>query len=162
MIVTDHPYLTFKAGRLVPPPLVESSVTRVLAGSLTPDDFVAEATRYDAQAVLLWADKITTMREVKSWVDKTFVAVRAYAADGEAIPTLYVRPDRADACCLVAGPPDNPDGRRRVRGRHPPSAASAWTTRGSTPGGVSAVNVELVAASQAANKLPGRLPASGG
>ena len=66
MIVTDHPYLTFRADRLVPPPLVESSVTRVLAGSLTPDDFIAEATRYDAQAVLLWADKITTMREVKS------------------------------------------------------------------------------------------------
>jgi hypothetical protein len=95
MIVTDHPYLTFRAGRLVPPPLVESSVTRVLAGSLTPDDFIAEATHYDAQAILLWADKITTMREVKSWVDKRFVAVRAYAADGEAMPTLYVRPDRA-------------------------------------------------------------------
>ncbi|MFN8634667.1 MAG: glycosyltransferase family 39 protein [Chloroflexota bacterium] len=93
-IVTDHPYLTFRANRLVPPPLVESSVTRVVAGSLTPDDAIAEATRYNAQAVLLWADKLTTMRELKSWVDKTFVAVRTYGADGEAMPTLYVRPER--------------------------------------------------------------------
>ena len=52
MIVTDHPYLTFRANRLVPPPLVESSVTRVLAGSLTPEDAINEATRYDAKAVL--------------------------------------------------------------------------------------------------------------
>jgi hypothetical protein len=96
MIVTDHPYLTFRADRLVPPPLVESSVTRIVAGSLTPDDFIAEATHYDAKAVLLWADKITTMREVKAWTDKNLVAVRAYGADGEAIPTLYVRPDHVD------------------------------------------------------------------
>jgi hypothetical protein len=45
MTVTDHPYITFRAGRLVPPTLVESSVTRVLAGSLTPDEFIAETTR---------------------------------------------------------------------------------------------------------------------
>jgi hypothetical protein len=101
MIVTDHPYLTFRADRLVPPPLVESSVTRVLAGSLTPDDFIAEATRYDAQAILLWADKITTMREVKSWVDKTYVPVRAYAADGEAMPTLYVQPNHVARATAV-------------------------------------------------------------
>jgi hypothetical protein len=94
MIVTDHPYITFRADRLVPPPLVESSVTRVLAGSLTPDDAIAEATHYDAQAVLLWAEKLTTMREFKTWTDRNFVAVRVYAADEEAIPTLYVRPER--------------------------------------------------------------------
>jgi hypothetical protein len=92
MIVTDHPYLTFRADRLVPPPLVESSGTRVVAGSLTPDDAIAEATRYDAQAVLLRADKLTTMRDFKTWVDRTFVPVRTYGADGEAMPTLYVRP----------------------------------------------------------------------
>lgn len=95
MIVTDHPYLTFRAGRLVPPPLVESSVTRVLAGSLTPDDAIAAATQYNARAFLLWADKLTTMRELKTWVDRNYVAVRAYGADEEAIPTLYVQPDLA-------------------------------------------------------------------
>jgi hypothetical protein len=145
MIVTDHPYLTFRADRLVPPPLVESSVTRVLAGSLTPDDFVAEATRYDAQAVLLWADKITTMREVKSWVDRTFVAVRAYAADGEAIPTLYVRPDRVDraASSLATLTTKTVDAEYEggIRLRRFGVDHSRLD-----PGGVSAVNVELVAA----------------
>ncbi|MCC7367032.1 MAG: glycosyltransferase family 39 protein [Chloroflexi bacterium] len=144
MIVTDHPYITFRAGRLVPPPLVESSVTRVLAGSLTPEDTIAEATRYNAQAVLLWADKITTMREVKSWVDRSFVAVRAYAADGEAIPTLYVRPDRvARATAALASITPRPvqaeyEGGIRIQAfgfDHPQLA----------PGDVSAVNVQLVA-----------------
>jgi hypothetical protein len=144
MIVTDHPYLTFRADRLVPPPLVESSVTRIVAGSLTPDDFIAEATRYDAKAVLLWADKITTMREVKAWTDKNLVAVRAYGADGEAIPTLYVRPDhvaRATAALATLTPravaADFEGGihlRRFGLDRDRPA-----------PGDVTAVNVELVA-----------------
>ena len=106
MTVTDHPYITFRAGRLVPPTLVESSVTRVLAGSLTPEETIAAATRYDAQAVLLWADKLTTMRDVKTWVDRSFVAVRAYAADDEAMPTLYVRPERVSRATIDAGRPD--------------------------------------------------------
>jgi hypothetical protein len=144
MIVTDHPYLTFRAGRLVPPPLVESSVTRVLAGSLTPDDAIAEATRYDAQAVLLWADKLTTMRELKSWVDRTYVPVRAYGADEEAMPTLYVRPDRAAraAASLAALTPRPVDadfeGSIRVR-------RFGVDQSRLDPGGTSAVNVELVA-----------------
>ncbi len=144
MIVTDHPYLTFRADRLVPPPLVESSVTRVLAGSLTPDDFIAEATRYDARAMLLWADKITTMREVKTWTDRNFVAVRAYAADAEAIPTLYVRPDHVARANAALAPLT-------------PRAVAADFEGGIhlrrfgvdrdrlAPGEVSAVNVELVA-----------------
>lgn len=144
MIVTDHPYLTFRADRLVPPPLVESSVTRVLAGSLTPDDFVAEATRYDARAVLLWADKITTMREVKTWTDRTFVAVRAYAADAEAIPTLYVRSDRvarANAALATLTPravAADFEGGIHLRRFGVDRDRLA-------PGEVSAVNVELVA-----------------
>jgi hypothetical protein len=95
MIVTDHPYLTFAARRLVPPPLVESSVTRIIASSLTPEDAIAEATYYGTSAVLLWADKLATMREFKEWVDKSYVPVRVYAADGEATPTLYMRPEQA-------------------------------------------------------------------
>jgi hypothetical protein len=144
MIVTDHPYLTFRANRLVPPPLVESSVTRIVAGSLTPDDFIAEATSYDAKAVLLWADKITTMREVKAWTDKNLVAVRAYGADGEAIPTLYVRPDhvaRATASLATLTP-------RAVAadfegGIH--LSRFGLDRDRLAPGDVSAVNVELVA-----------------
>jgi 4-amino-4-deoxy-L-arabinose transferase-like glycosyltransferase len=147
MIVTDHPYLTFRAGRLVPPPLVESSVTRVLAGSLTPEDAIAEATRYDAQAVLLWADKLTTMRELKSWVDKAFVPVRAYAADEEAIPTLYVRPERVQraTASLATLSPNAVDaefeGGIRLR-------RFGLDHSRIDPGGVSAVNVELVAMSR--------------
>ena len=147
MIVTDHPYLTFRANRLVPPPLVESSVTRVLAGSLTPDDFIAEATRYDAQAILLWADKITTMDEVKRWVDRQYVAVRTYAADGEAMPTLYVRPERARraAMSLATLTPRSLDadfeGGIRVRRFGVDHARLK-------PDDVSAVNVELEATSK--------------
>ena len=104
VIVTDHPYLTFRARRLVPPPLVESSVTRILASSLTPEDAIEEATRYDADALLLWADKLTTMRQFKTWADRTYVPVRVYAADGEAMPTLYVRPELVDRARTVLQP----------------------------------------------------------
>lgn len=144
MIVTDHPYITFRAGRLVPPPLVESSVTRVLAGSLTPEETIEEATRYDARAVLLWADKLTRMRELKTWVDRTFVAVRAYAADGEAIPTLYVHPEMLDRAAAALAPltPTMVDadfeGGIRLR-------RFGVDHRQLAPGDVSAVNVELVA-----------------
>ena len=144
MIVTDHPYLTFRADRLVPPPLVESSVTRIVAGSLTPDDSIAEATRYDAKAVLLWADKLTTMREVKAWIDKNLVPVRAYGADGEAIPTLYVRPDhvaRATAALATLTPravAADFEGGIHLR-------RFGLDRDRLSPGDVSAVNVELVA-----------------
>jgi hypothetical protein len=99
MIVTDHPYLPFAAGRLVPPSLAESSVTRILAHSLTPESAIAETRRYDARAVLLWADKLTRMDRYKRWIDQEFVPVRVWAADDEATPTLYVAPgirDRAE------------------------------------------------------------------
>jgi hypothetical protein len=144
MIVTDHPYLTFRADRLVPPPLVESSVTRVLAGSLTPDDFVTEATRYDAKAVLLWADKITTMREVKTWTDRNFVAVRAYGADAEAIPTLYVRPDHvARANAALAGLTPRAVAADFEGGIH--LRRFGVDRDRLAPGEVSAVNVDMVA-----------------
>lgn len=108
MVVTDHPYLPFEARRLVPPPLVEASVTRILAGSLTADDAIAQTGSYDAAAVLLWADKLTTLRPFKAWVDRTYVPIRVYAADGEATPTLYVRPDRAAAIASASTSPDRP------------------------------------------------------
>jgi hypothetical protein len=119
-------------------------VTRVVAGSLTPDDAIAEATRYDAKAVLLWADKLTTMRELKTWVDKTFVAVRAYGADGEAIPTLYVRPDHVSRATtsLAALTPRTVtadfEGDIHLR-------RFGLDRDRLAPGDVSAVNVELVA-----------------
>ena len=144
MTVTDHPYITFRADRLVPPPLVESSVTRVLAGSLTPDDAIAEATRYNAQAVLLWADKLTTMREFKTWTDRTFVAVRAYGADSEAIPTLYVRPDRVPRAVAALAIITPRTVRADFEGGIRVSRFGLDHNR-LTAGGVSAVNVELSA-----------------
>jgi hypothetical protein len=144
MIVTDHPYLTFSAGRLVPPPLVESSVTRVVAGSLTPDDTIAAATQYHARAFLLWADKLTTMRELKAWVDKNYQPVRTYGADGEAMPTLYVASDLvATANSWLASKSPTPidadfEGLIRV------SSFGVDSTR-LAPGDVTAVNVSLVA-----------------
>ncbi len=103
VIVTDHPYLTFQARRLVPPPLVESSVTRILASSLTVDEAIEEAERYGTDGVLLWADKLATLRGFKSWVDRAYVPVRVYAADEEAMPTLYLRADLVGGAHAVLG-----------------------------------------------------------
>jgi hypothetical protein len=84
------------------------------------------------------------MREVKSWVDKQYVAVRAYAADGEAMPTLYVRPDRVpravtSVSTLTPHPVDATfEGGVRVQ-------RFGVDHQRLAPGDVSAVNVLLVA-----------------
>ena len=57
-VVTDHPYLTFLAGRLVPPLLVDTSRSRIRSRSLRGAEAIAQATPYDPQLVVLWADRL--------------------------------------------------------------------------------------------------------
>jgi hypothetical protein len=88
--VTDFPYLAFAANRLVPPQLVEASLTRIRAGSLTDRVAIEESSRHDPAAVLFWWDRLARLPEYKRWVDEHFQVVRVFAADGEAVSTLYL------------------------------------------------------------------------
>jgi Dolichyl-phosphate-mannose-protein mannosyltransferase len=89
-VVTDFPYIAFAADRLVPPQLVESSLTRIRAGSLTDSVAITEASRFDPQAVLLWWDRLIRLPDFKRWVDQRYQLVRVYAADREAVTGLYL------------------------------------------------------------------------
>ncbi|MFN8522056.1 MAG: glycosyltransferase family 39 protein [Chloroflexota bacterium] len=104
MVVTDHPYLPFAARRMVPPMLVESSLTRILAQSLSASDAIGETQRHAAVGVLFWADKIVKLREYREWVEASFIPIRVWGADSEATPTLLVRPDRVGQAELTLQP----------------------------------------------------------
>jgi hypothetical protein len=93
MVLTDHPYLAFRAARLVPPGLVEASAVRVRAGSL--DDALAIETveQFGVRAVLLWADKLLDLRRLLGWLTEEYVPVKLWAAEGQTRPILWLRDD---------------------------------------------------------------------
>lgn len=92
-VVTDHPYLAFLAQRLVPPELADPSATRVRARELTGDDIVDAAQRYDAKLVVLWSERLRTLRTFRSWLDDRFLAVKVYGRGGDSPRVVYLRDD---------------------------------------------------------------------
>src|SRR5438874_12032700 len=84
------------------------------------------------------------MRERKTWVDRNYVPVRAYGADREAMPTLYVMSELAPTAtgwlASRAPSPIDADFEGMIR------VASFGVDRSSlAPGDVTAVNVSLLA-----------------
>jgi hypothetical protein len=93
-LVTDHPYLAFLAQRLVPPELADPSASRVRARELTGDDIVTAAKKYNVGVVVLWSDRLRTLRTFRSWLDSGFQAVKVYGRGGDSPRVVYVRTDR--------------------------------------------------------------------
>jgi hypothetical protein len=89
-VVTDFPYVAYGADRLVPPQLVEASLTRIRAGSLTDEIAIAEASAFQPEAVFLWWDRLVRLPRFKRWVDERYQVVRVFAADREAVTTLML------------------------------------------------------------------------
>ncbi|MCC6174842.1 MAG: glycosyltransferase family 39 protein [Chloroflexi bacterium] len=92
-VITDHPYLAFLAQRLVPPDLADPSKTRVRARELTGDDIITAAQEYDARVVVLWSDRLRTLKSFRTWLDDRFEAVKVYAQGGDSPRVVYVRDD---------------------------------------------------------------------
>jgi len=92
-VITDHPYLAFLAQRLVPPELADPSASRVRARELTGDDIVTAAQKYDASVVVLWSDRLRTLRTFRSWLDSRFQAIKVYGRGGDSPRVVYVRTD---------------------------------------------------------------------
>jgi hypothetical protein len=93
MVLTDHPYLAFRADRLVPPGLVEASAVRVRAGSLTDAQAIATLEQFGVRAVLLWADKLLELRGFNAWLTEAYAPVQLWAAEGPTRPILWLRRD---------------------------------------------------------------------
>jgi hypothetical protein len=94
-VVTDHPYLTFLAGRLVPPLLVDTSKTRIRSRSLRASEAVAQSVQYDPALVVLWTDRLRGLRDFKVWVEDNYRLVKVYNRRQDLDRGIYVR-DRAD------------------------------------------------------------------
>jgi hypothetical protein len=104
-IVTDHPVLAFQAGRLVPPELADPSKSRVRARELTGEDIVSAGETYGARMVVLWGDRLRTLRRFRDWLEAEFVAFRVYGRGGESARVMYLRKraDLAQARASLAG-----------------------------------------------------------
>jgi hypothetical protein len=105
-VVTDHPYLTFLAGRLVPPLLVDTSRSRIRSRSLRGAEAIAQATPYDPQLVVLWADRLRGLSEFKRWTEENFRLVKVYNRRNDLDRGIYIPEtrDAAEVRALLANP----------------------------------------------------------
>jgi hypothetical protein len=93
-VVTDHPYLTFLAGRLVPPLLVDTSRSRIRSRSLRGAEAIAQAAPYDPTVVVLWADRLRGLSEFKRWVEEHYRMVKVYNRRNDVDRSIYVQETR--------------------------------------------------------------------
>jgi hypothetical protein len=105
-VVTDHPYLTFLAARLVPPLLVDTSRSRIRSRSLRGAEAIAQATPYDPKLVVLWADRLRGLSEFKNWVERNYQLVKVYNRRNDLDRGIYVPEARnkTEVRALLANP----------------------------------------------------------
>jgi hypothetical protein len=90
-VVTDHPYLTFLAQRMVPPLLVDTAKSRIRSRSLTANEAVTIAQAHDPAMVVLWTDRLRPLRPFKQWVEENFRLVKVYNRRNDLDRGIYVR-----------------------------------------------------------------------
>jgi hypothetical protein len=90
-VVTDHPYLTFLAQRLVPPPLVDTSKSRIRSRSLRASEAVALSAQYDPRLVVLWTDRLRALKDFKTWVEDEYRLVKVYNRRQDLDRGVYAR-----------------------------------------------------------------------
>jgi hypothetical protein len=93
-VVTDHPYLAFLAGRMVPPLLVDTSRSRIRSRSLRGAEAIAQATPYNPTVISLWADRLRGLPEFKRWVEEHYRMVKVYNRRNDSDRSVYVQETR--------------------------------------------------------------------
>lgn len=73
--LSDHPFLAYLAGRMVPPEMVDPSKGRFRAGVLTSELAIESAERRDVVAVLFWADRFRRLTAFAQWVQDRYLPV---------------------------------------------------------------------------------------
>jgi hypothetical protein len=101
-LVTDHPYLAVLAQRLVPPALADPSKTRVQARELTGEEIVSAADSHGARLVVLWGERLRTLRSFRTWLDEQFIPIKVYGQGGDSPRVFYTRRDANLAQAKVA------------------------------------------------------------
>jgi hypothetical protein len=93
-VLTDNPIAAFRARRLVPPWLVDTSGTRVDAGSLTSDAVIREAGRYAPKVIITWRRRLGKLEGFNRWLAGNYRPIKTYPGSDPLTPLqLYVRPD---------------------------------------------------------------------
>lgn len=100
-IVTDHPYLTFLAQRLVPPALVDTSKSRIRSRSLRASEATSISAAYQPRLIVLWTDRLRALRDFKNWVEDNFRLVKVYNRRMDLDRGIYARKD-ADLSAIRA------------------------------------------------------------
>ncbi|MFN0074224.1 MAG: hypothetical protein ACKVVP_22310 [Chloroflexota bacterium] len=90
-VVTDHPYLTFLAERMVPPQLVDTAKARIRSRSLTANEAVSIAQAHDPAMVVLWTDRLRPLRPFKQWTEENFRLVKVYNRRNDLDRGIYVK-----------------------------------------------------------------------
>jgi hypothetical protein len=75
-VVVDEPWVAAAAHRLVPPPLVDTSMVRIRSRSLSGSGAVEVTERYDVAALMLFSDGLRSLRPFADWVDREFVPIK--------------------------------------------------------------------------------------
>ena len=91
-VLSDHPIAAFYARRPVPPWLVDTSGTRVDAGSLTSEVAIREAERFGPKVVVVQRRRLGKLDGFMRWLARDYRMVRTYDATEPPLQ-LYVRAD---------------------------------------------------------------------
>ena len=93
-VLTDHPLAAFLARRPVPPWLVDTSGTRIDAGSLTSAVAIGQSERYQPTVVVTLRRRLGKLEEFNAWLSANYRLVKTYPGSDPATPLqLYVRTD---------------------------------------------------------------------
>ena len=93
-VLTDHPLAAFLARRPTPPWLVDTSGTRIDAGSLTSAVALREVERYQPKVIVTLRRRLGKLDEFHDWLAANYRLLKTYPGSDPATPLqLYVAPD---------------------------------------------------------------------
>jgi hypothetical protein len=92
-VLTDNPIAAFYARRPMPPWLVDTSGTRVEAGSLTDAVAIREAERYQPKVVGTVRRRLGKLDGFERWLERDYRLVKTYGSDPAMALRLYVHVD---------------------------------------------------------------------
>lgn len=106
LVVVDDPYLAYRARRLVPPALVDTSHYRIRSGALSASAAIADLERFDVRVLFLFSDGLRELgQRFEQYVDERYRAVRIYERPNGKDRALYLRDDAdfAQARAVLTG-----------------------------------------------------------
>lgn len=77
-IVTDDPAVTFRADRVIPPPLTDVSFRKIAVGLMTDEQLIALTEEYQPQAIVALSGRLAQVPRYLDWARKHYRLVKSY------------------------------------------------------------------------------------